>query len=72
MQVLSIDATVRDACRTRDLYLAEKLLTQQIDSDGNNYNSYANRSFVMSRKLEWDHALHDAVKVRLAPSYLLR
>ncbi|OAX32038.1 WD40 repeat-like protein, partial [Rhizopogon vinicolor AM-OR11-026] len=61
-KVLSINTTVRDACLTRDLYSAEEMLTQQIDADGNDYNSYANRSFVMSRKLEWDHALHDAVR----------
>jgi hypothetical protein len=44
--------------------MAETLLTRQIDADGNNYNSYANRSFVMARQREWDHALDDAVKVR--------
>jgi len=72
VQVLSINTAVRDACLTRDLYSAEKLLTRQIDADGNDYNSYANRSFVMSRKLEWGHARYDAVRVRLAPSYSLR
>ncbi|OAX35388.1 hypothetical protein K503DRAFT_773522, partial [Rhizopogon vinicolor AM-OR11-026] len=70
-KVLSIDMTVRDACLTGDLYQAEKLLTQRIDADGNDYNSYANRSFVMSRKLEWDHALHDAVRsISIHPSLI--
>jgi hypothetical protein len=46
------------------LAVAEDLLTQEIDSDADNYNSYANRSFVMARKLDWDSALHDALKVR--------
>jgi hypothetical protein len=44
--------------------MAEDLLTQEIDSDADNYNSYANRSFVMARKPDWDSALHDALKVR--------
>jgi len=44
--------------------MAETLLTQQISADGNNYNSYANRSFIMARQHEWDHALEDAVRVR--------
>lgn len=64
MQVLSINTAVRGACLTRDLHMAEILLTRQISADGNNYNSYANRSFVMARQREWDHALEDAVRVR--------
>jgi hypothetical protein len=42
---------------------AEKLLTEEIDADGNNHNSYANRSLVVARKGDWDHALDDALKV---------
>jgi len=54
----------RDACITGDLATAEELLSQEIDADADNYNSYANRSFVLARKRNWDHALHDALKVR--------
>src|SRR6267154_432898 len=64
MQILAIRAIARNACITGDLPTAEELLTQEIDADGDNYNSYANRSFVMARKLHWDRALHDAIKVR--------
>ncbi|KAJ8594796.1 hypothetical protein M405DRAFT_440608 [Rhizopogon salebrosus TDB-379] len=49
--------------------MAEDLLTQEIDSDADNYNSYANRSFVMARKPDWGSALHDALKsVNIQPS----
>jgi len=54
---------VHNACISGDLPTAEDLLTQEIDANGDNYRSYANRSIVMSRKLDWDHALHDANKV---------
>jgi hypothetical protein len=54
---------VRNACISGDLPTAEDLLTQEIDANGDNYRSYANRSIVMARKLDWDHALHDANKV---------
>ena len=64
MQILALHATVRDACISGDLTTAEELLTQEIDADANNCSSYANRSFVMARKPDWDHALRDAVKVR--------
>jgi len=47
---------------------AEALLTREIDTDANNYNSYANRSLVMARKLDWDWALLDALKVRYTDS----
>jgi hypothetical protein len=64
---------VRDACIIGDLHTAEVLLTQEIDADSNtDYHSYANRSIVMVRKLDWDHALDDAIKVRHAdPSFPL-
>jgi len=54
---------VRNACISGDLPTAEELLTQEIDANGDNYRSYANRSIVMARKLDWDHALRDANKV---------
>ncbi|KAG2346847.1 hypothetical protein BDR05DRAFT_959029, partial [Suillus weaverae] len=42
-----------------------------IDADVNNYISYANRAFVMARKLDWDHALQDAIKsIGTKPSLL--
>jgi hypothetical protein len=56
-------AQVRDACIIGDFPAAEKLLVQEIDADGDNYNSYANRSLVMARKRVWDYALQDAHKV---------
>jgi hypothetical protein len=58
--------TVRNACISGDLTTAEELLAEEIDADGNNYRSYANRSVVMARKLDWDHALDDATKVTSA------
>ncbi|KAG0698020.1 hypothetical protein DFH29DRAFT_124342 [Suillus ampliporus] len=68
-EILAINTTVRNACITGDLPTAESLLTQEIDADGNNYNSYANRSFVMARKSNWDRALQDALKaIRIQPS----
>jgi len=54
---------VRNACISGDLPTAEDLLTQEIDANGDNYRSYANRSVVMARNLGWDHALRDANKV---------
>jgi hypothetical protein len=54
---------VRNACISGDLPTAEELLTQEIDANGDNYRSYANRSVVMARNLGWDQALHDANKV---------
>jgi hypothetical protein len=67
-QIFAITATVRSACVTGDLSTAEELLTQEIDADVNNYVSYANRAFVMARKLNWDHALQDANKARYTNS----
>ena len=63
MQILTINTTARDACITGDLPAADRLLTQDINADGDDYNSYANRSFVMARKADWDRALDDALKV---------
>ncbi|KAG1831007.1 WD40-repeat-containing domain protein [Suillus variegatus] len=36
--------------------------TTQIATDAKNFASYANRSFILARKLDWDSALHDATK----------
>ena len=55
---------VRNACISGDLPAAEELLTQEIEANGDHYHSYANRSIVMARKLDWDRSLHDANKVR--------
>ncbi|KAG1817516.1 uncharacterized protein BJ212DRAFT_1269921 [Suillus subaureus] len=61
--VLAINTELRNACITGDLLIAEELLTQEIQGSGvNNYQSYPNRSFVMSRKQDWDHALQDALE----------
>lgn len=70
-QILDINAEVRDACITGDLRTAEELLTKEIDADADNYNSYANRSIIMARQLDWDHALNDAIKsVSIEPSFI--
>jgi hypothetical protein len=73
MQILAaMNMAVRNACISGDLPIAEELLTQEIDADGDNYHSYANRSVVMARKLDWDHAVDDATKARysnLIPLY---
>lgn len=64
VQILTIQATLRDASITGILDTAEELLTQEIDAGDNNYESYANRSVVRARCAEWKYALQDAVKVR--------
>ncbi|KAG2358956.1 quinon protein alcohol dehydrogenase-like superfamily [Suillus spraguei] len=70
-KILAITTTARNACVTGDLSTAEEWLTKEIDADINNYTSYANRAFVMARKLDWDHALQDAIKsVTIKPSLL--
>ncbi|KAG1750616.1 WD40-repeat-containing domain protein [Suillus paluster] len=61
-KILIITTTVRKACIAGDLSAAEKILTQEIQADANNNTSYANRSLVMARQLEWDRALQDAIK----------
>ncbi|KAG1896594.1 WD40-repeat-containing domain protein [Suillus fuscotomentosus] len=61
--------TARDACLTGDLSFAEELLTQEIHINADDVISYANRSFVMARKHEWDHALDDAIQsINIRPS----
>lgn len=63
-QILDINVAVRNACITGDLPTAKELLTKEIDADADadNFNSYANRSIIMARQLDWDHALNDAIK----------
>jgi hypothetical protein len=63
VQILSMKTTVRNACIIGDLPTAEELLIQEIEANGDNHRSYASRSVVMARKLDWDRALHDATKV---------
>jgi hypothetical protein len=66
--------TIRDAFMDRDFSTAETLLSQVINADtGVNYISYANRSFLMAQKFDWDRALEDALMVRYTiPSSLLK
>ncbi|KAG2128630.1 uncharacterized protein EDB93DRAFT_1256628 [Suillus bovinus] len=67
--ILNINMTADDACIAGDLSTAEQLFTREINTDANNYVSYANRSFVMARKCDWDHALQDAIKsINIQPS----
>ncbi|KAG2137140.1 uncharacterized protein EDB93DRAFT_1330725 [Suillus bovinus] len=69
--ILTIDTTARDACTSGDLPTACRLLTQDINTNSNDYNSYANRSFVMARKSDWDCALDDALKsMSIQPSLM--
>jgi hypothetical protein len=66
-----MNITVRNACINGDLPTAEELLTQEIETNGDNYRSYANRSVVVARKLDWDQAFHDATKVRCTDAVLM-
>lgn len=59
-----MNTAVRNACISGDLATAEDLLTRETHASGDNYWSYANRSIVLARRLDWDHALDDATKVR--------
>ncbi|KAG2341600.1 WD40 repeat-like protein, partial [Suillus weaverae] len=64
-----ITKTARNTCITEVLSTAERVLTQDIDAGANDYACYANRSFVMSRKLDWDCAIQDAIKsITIQPS----
>ncbi|KAG2345354.1 hypothetical protein BDR05DRAFT_133832 [Suillus weaverae] len=70
-KIVILNPAIRNACISGHLTIAEKLLTEEIHACSNSYNSYANRSFVMARKREWDHALHDAVKsIAIKPSLI--
>ncbi|KAG1799729.1 uncharacterized protein HD556DRAFT_1525032 [Suillus plorans] len=63
--------TARIACLDGDLSTAEKLLTQDINTDAYNHTSYAHRSFVLSRQHDCDHALQDAIRsISIQPSLI--
>jgi tetratricopeptide (TPR) repeat protein len=69
--ILTIPATLRNGSITDILHSAEELLTQKIDADDNDYESYANRSVVRARHAEWENALQDAAKsIAIQPSLL--
>ncbi|KAG2339985.1 WD40 repeat-like protein [Suillus weaverae] len=59
-KILTITTSARNALIFGELSTAENILTQEIKAHPNDYTSYATRSFVMSRKLNWDRALQDA------------
>ncbi|OAX35521.1 hypothetical protein K503DRAFT_364265 [Rhizopogon vinicolor AM-OR11-026] len=68
-KIISMNTSVRNAYIIGDLPTAEELLTQEININAHNYNSYANRSLVMARKGDWDNALDDALRsVSIQPS----
>ncbi|KAG2053742.1 WD40 repeat-like protein [Suillus hirtellus] len=70
-EILTINMTARNACVTGDLPTADRLLTQEINADTKDYNSYANRSFVKARNSDWDRALDDALKsISVQPSLM--
>ncbi|KAG2072881.1 WD40 repeat-like protein [Suillus decipiens] len=70
-EILAINRTARKACITGDLSTADRLFTEGINTDSNDYNSYANRSFVLAREADWDHALDDALKsMSIQPSLM--
>ncbi|KAG1724257.1 hypothetical protein EDB19DRAFT_317125 [Suillus lakei] len=52
-------------------YLTFSPLTQEIDTDCDNYDSYSNRSVIRARNSEWDMALEDLVKVRCSAYSML-
>ncbi|KAG1893754.1 uncharacterized protein F5891DRAFT_1258305 [Suillus fuscotomentosus] len=67
--ILSITIAARDACLTGDLSIAEELLTQDVDTNVDDFILYANCSFVVARKHDWDHALDDAIQsINIRPS----
>ncbi|KAG1854595.1 hypothetical protein F4604DRAFT_1932654 [Suillus subluteus] len=69
--ILTISTIARDACISGDLPTADRLLTRDIGADGNDYNSYANRSFVKARNSDRDSALDDALKsISIQPSLM--
>ncbi|KAG0701870.1 hypothetical protein DFH29DRAFT_539643 [Suillus ampliporus] len=59
--ILAVNTTVRNACITGDLHTAEDLLTQELDADDNNHDSYAIRSVVRARNSQQYLALQDSV-----------
>jgi hypothetical protein len=71
-ELLAINETARIAYVTGDLSTTLKFLTQEITADAKNFASYANRSFVMARQLDWDNALQDATKVKMIHHALVK
>ncbi|KAJ8591160.1 hypothetical protein M405DRAFT_880653 [Rhizopogon salebrosus TDB-379] len=68
-KIFSMASTIHNAYILGHLPTAEELLTQEINVDRNNHNSYANRSLLMARKGDWDNALHDALmSISIQPS----
>ncbi|KAG0703994.1 hypothetical protein DFH29DRAFT_1078588 [Suillus ampliporus] len=66
-----LNTAAHHACIARDWSTAEQLLTQDINTDANNYTSYADCSLIMARKHHWHHALQDAMKsVNIQPSVI--
>jgi hypothetical protein len=62
-ELLATATTIRTAFIAGDLFTTENVLTQDITADAKNFASYANRSFIMARKFDWNNALQDATKV---------
>jgi WD40 repeat protein len=68
-KILTITTSARNALISGELSTAEMILTQEIKAHPTDYTSYATRSFVMARKLNWNHALQDANEsIRINPS----
>lgn len=68
-KILTITTSARNALILGELFTAEEILTQEIKAHPNDYTSYATRSFVMARKLNWANALQDANEsIRINPS----
>lgn len=68
-KILSITTSARNALILGKLSTAEEILTQEIKAHANDYTSYATRSIVLARKLDWDRALQDANEsIRINPS----
>ncbi|KAG1785064.1 uncharacterized protein HD556DRAFT_1460881 [Suillus plorans] len=61
-EFLAITKTTCAASIAGYLATAERILTQEIAADTKNFASYANRSFILSCKLNWDNALRDATR----------
>ncbi|KAG1804619.1 WD40-repeat-containing domain protein [Suillus variegatus] len=68
-KILTITTSACDALLMGGLSTAEEIVTQEITDNPRDYTSYATRSIVMARKLNWDDALQDANKsLRINPS----
>ncbi|KAG2147458.1 uncharacterized protein EDB93DRAFT_1147372 [Suillus bovinus] len=71
-KLFTVNTAIRNAFITGDLFTAESLLTEAIYAEKKtNYISYANRSFLMAQKSEWDCALEDArTSLSIQPSLM--